>query len=37
MKHHDLSLPNQSRRRVGIACTAAVCLAMAPLAQAHHG
>jgi hypothetical protein len=37
MKHHDLSLPNLSRRRLGIACTAAICLAMAPLAQAHHG
>lgn len=35
--NNDLSLPNPSRRRVGIACTAAICLAIAPLAQAHHG
>ncbi len=34
---NDLSLPKPSRRRVAIACTAALCLAVAPLAQAHHG
>ena len=34
---NDISQPKLSRRRMAIACTAAVCLAMAPLAQAHHG